>query len=30
MIHHENANDMYSRLNVLVEKLNGLGLKQQT
>ena len=28
MLAHENANEMYSRLNVLVEELNALGLKQ--
>jgi len=27
---NERANDMYSRLNVLVEELNGLGLTQMT
>jgi hypothetical protein len=25
---NENANDMYSRLNILVEEVNGLGLTQ--
>ena len=28
MLPHENANQMYSRLNVLVEEINGLGLTQ--
>ena len=28
MLANENANDMYSRLNILVEKVNGLGLTQ--
>ena len=28
MVHSENANEMYSRLNVLVEEVNGLGLTQ--
>ena len=30
MLPHESANDMYSRLNVLVEEVNGLGLTQLT
>jgi hypothetical protein len=28
MFANENANDMYSRLNILVEEVNGLGLTQ--
>jgi hypothetical protein len=28
MLANENANDMYSRLNILVEEVNGLGLTQ--
>jgi hypothetical protein len=28
MLFNENANDMYSRLNILVEEVNGLGLTQ--
>lgn len=28
MLPNESANDMYSRLNVFVEKVNGLGLTQ--
>jgi hypothetical protein len=28
MLANENANDMYSRLNILVEEINGLGLTQ--
>jgi hypothetical protein len=28
MLANANANDMYSRLNILVEKVNGLGLTQ--
>jgi hypothetical protein len=30
MLANENANDMYSRLNILVEEVNGLGLTQIT
>jgi hypothetical protein len=28
MLANENANDMYSQLNILVEEVNGLGLTQ--
>lgn len=28
MLHHDNANDMYSQLNLLVEEVKGLGLIQ--
>jgi hypothetical protein len=28
MLHNENANEMYSRLNIFVEEVNGLGLTQ--
>jgi hypothetical protein len=28
MLPNENANDMYARLNILVEEMNGLGLTQ--
>ena len=30
MLSKENANEMYSRLNVIVEELNGLGLTQMS
>ena len=30
MLPKENANEMYSRLNVIVEELNGLGLTQMS
>ena len=30
MLPKENANEMYSRLNVIVEELNGLGLNQMS
>jgi hypothetical protein len=30
MLHIENANDMYSRLNILIEEVNDLGLTQLT
>jgi len=30
MLPKENANEIYSRLNVIVEELNGLGLNQMS
>jgi len=30
MLPKENANEMYSRLNVILEELNGLGLTQMS